>query len=176
MTIEQNAAGILINKQTVSGVTAVNFINLRGYSSYSLIMNNMQRATAGATVNTILQVSINNGVSYITTGYLGASEHSDITQNTWTGTTSVSNGMSLVPTALGAGTTGFAVQGNLLNMNATTGYIFCSATCIYYDGVNAYRYYNSSYYTTVNTNANTFRIVGDVGGTFSGTITLYGSV
>ena len=172
----QNTIDTFISRQTVSSVSAVNFINLRGYRNFRLIMNNMQRTIAGATVNTILQISTDNGSSYIATGYTGDSDHYELTNGSWSGTGSVTTGLLLTPIAVGSTGTNFSSNIEIFNANSASGYVFSQGVTIYWDLSFAYVYCPSSYYTTTNTNVNALRIVNDDGSTFSGTISIYGSV
>jgi hypothetical protein len=166
-----SGALVLIQTQTVSGVTAVNFTTgiTSSYNNYFIAVTNFNSSTAVGTTWLTMSLSTDGGSTYITTGYF--------------------NGLlGLTVAPFGAlDITGFYYfNANIMNLTSGSGYIISpsisSNSGWFYDptGPSLTAMTNDAdAYGTVSTVANAFQLqlqdnVIPTSYTFSGTISLYG--
>lgn len=166
---------VLLNEQTVSGVSAVNFTNLitSTYKNYIVEFFDVSLSTNAASV--VLQYSTNNGSSYDTGANYTYSMHQ---ANQGTFDSSMSNGsntafISILHSMSNGGTSRGSGDLKLFNPHGTTSYKHCvyrsfsnSSDGNPYERVAGGQWQNTAAY-------NAFRLTATAG-TFSGTFRLYG--
>lgn len=157
---------VLLSSQTVSGAASVPFTSLitSMYATYMLISSNVSVST---TAQPTIQISTNNGSSWISTGYTSGITINAYNATTWTN---------------GTYTTYTPAMNNLLSSDTGNSTIFM------YNLTNGSNYYANGTGSQINsgtlqnlimtstnatTNVNAIRIIGTAG-TISGTFALYG--
>ena len=93
---------ILLSTQTASASSSLSFTSLitSAYSSYQLIFSNLVLSSG---VNLFLQISTNNGSSYISSGYTSGLLFNAYNANTFSNTNSATGALIINSTNLGAG-------------------------------------------------------------------------
>lgn len=149
----------LIQTQTASSVTALNFTTgiSATYTNYMLIINKLSCATA-ATTDAFVQLSVNGGSSYITSGYRNNA--------------SVDNGLQI--TNVTDGSSLCYGEMYLYNIPSALGYISSNSMMTVANiGSTSFDGSANASYESANILVNAIRIVMANGGAFSGIFSLY---
>ena len=162
---------VKVRSQTATTVSSIQFTNLAQYpyTQYRLLGSQLI-TTVGASPLT-LQISINNGGTYISTPYLsniGGSQMSAAFLLSNNG--NVTNGFLL--SSVNVVETGASFDYTLYNINTPSGTVSCSGTGMNSNGATFWFVLGGGVYTPA-ANANAFQLMVP-SGTFSGTFTLYG--
>ena len=166
---------VLIQSQTVSGVTTVNFttgINST-YNNYFLLVSGISYQFNNSVTSTIA-ISTNGGSSYILTGY--RSVFGNVASNSTTWTTSNGSNQYLSEFGLLSSTSSIISGGiYLYNLTSGSGYIASSAkgVCADTTAANTNYFICAGQYETASTTANALQ-VASVNGFASGTFSLFG--
>lgn len=153
---------VLISSQTASTSSGLTFTSIGSYASYFIVGTNAGFSGANSL---LLQLSVNNGSSYIATSYAAGAQ-----VNAWNSATitNINNTTGMTILRQSGGDHGISVW--LHNMNNGSGaYPVCTGT---YSAFNAFAYVGGGY-TGATINANAFQLV-PTAGTFNGIFTLYG--
>lgn len=162
---------VRVSSQTASTSSSIDFTSIGGFQSYMLVYDDVQPVTAGATLN--MQMSNDNGSTWITSGYQAACNVSVYTSATITNANSTA--AFLLSGAI-KNSDGNQVANGAINIHKcnTGSKCMIEGQSVYID--------NSSSNTTNcvvfgqggSTGANAFRMIMSSGNISTGTFTLYG--
>jgi hypothetical protein len=157
----------LLQTQTASSSATLNFINIGGYKNYAFVFNGLAPATSTATLE--LTYSVNNGSSYIVTGYNAGLNYTPYNSATITN----KNASTFIPITgpvLAAGSGG-RVVGNMI-FNVTLGY--WTGSIAYFDTTANTTVFGSFGGNGGSTSINAFNFAFSTGNITSGSIDMYG--
>ena len=172
--VPASASGALIElaKRTASNSAAISFTSIvsSSYSTYFLNYSNVVPATADTTLN--LQISTNNGSSWIASSYEGGC----LVLNWSTGGQfySSSTSSAVLTNIIGNSQNGLAGNTWLYNLQNSQGFL-CRGTAVYVAST-PQATMDDHFGWNTNTSVNAIRLVMNAGNITSGTFTLYGLV
>jgi hypothetical protein len=153
----------LLSSQPVSSVTSLAFTTqfTSQYTNYVLVSTNISSAGTGDFL--LGQISIDGGMSYISTLY--------------TGNNLVTTGLMVVDIDTADATFNLNAQTYLFNIGTSSGIVSAISNTVGYSTTTLFKGATDfSVYTVPSTVVNALQLVMDDGSTFSGTFSLYGSL
>jgi hypothetical protein len=165
---------VLISQQSASNIASISFTNLATYSVFMLLAEQARPITAGD--NVLLQISTNNGSTYITSGYLSGFNATPYNSTSQTNT-NLSSSFILAANVNNSGVPA-CIEGQywLYSLAAPHGNTCINGKCTFN---NASNIVNLGVSTGVNTNSssvNAIKIFCTSSNLFTGVFTLYGVV
>ena len=169
MSFIQNNISSLVQEQTVSGASTVNFTNLNnsGFSNFRLLITNLTES-----INSTMNIRIStDGSTYINTGYTSGSTYTTVGASSWFNTTDTT-GLIIFPGGAGVAGAGAAIAATVYNITSGTSYILCNGETTLWTATALLHGFFSGRYNTISTAAVAIQVTSS--GTMAGNFFLYG--